>query len=462
MQFVDYDAECKVLSAMMHDDKACLEVVERLHDKDFTDPFTRNLFTLMSGLYIRGIKPTTAEIIKEGLTLGFISKLQDKETLQRIAKSYIDEENIHYWIDKVLRARKGREIQSLLRRYSALLQEQGKLDINQLVSDCSGDLFSLAMDADTEKIDTPEEIAELGISLVNKRVEQYRRMQEECKALGHVPMEGLPTGIKTLDNKTLGMKSGDLVILGAQTGHGKTAFALSVAQASCVEEKNNILYVNTEMSRNQIAYRWGAILSGIELHRIRAGNLSNEEKAQVIESYDSLRRSGFYPASIPNLTPAKLDVLARKAKMQRDIKLLILDYVGRMEKIHPDLQEWQVLEQIIKSMKILAQNLEIACLILVQLNPDGSLQGAKRMENECDLMLKLIPVEPNDVQKLEEILKMRLEPGTNYRIYVNKARDAESGVTIPLVFDKARQRIRQAEELKDGWESYGKPIEATV
>ena len=56
-----------------------------------------------------------------------------------------------------------------------------------------------------------------------------------------------------------------------------------------------------------------------------------------------------------------------------------------------------MLEQIVKSQKILAQNLDIACMILVQLNEDGSLQGAKRMKNECDLMLKLVPVEPKEI-----------------------------------------------------------------
>ena len=51
-----------------------------------------------------------------------------------------------------------------------------------------------------------------------------------------------------------------------------------------------------------------------------------------------------------------------------------------------------MLEQIIKTQKMLAQNLQIAVMCLVQLNPDGTLQGAKRMKNECDLMLKLSPI----------------------------------------------------------------------
>jgi replicative DNA helicase len=456
--FTDYDAECRVLSAMMHSEQACIEALDSLHDTDFTDAYNRQLFQLLTALFAQHrITPTLVEVLKEGQKLGFITSLKDIESVKNIAKFYIDDENIKYWIGKVRQAKKARDMQSLLRRFNAQMQD-GIKDINQFITEASSEFFGLAMDSAEEKIDTPEELAELGIRLVNERVEKYRQIQEDAKFYGKVLLEGVPTGIPVLDRNTLGMKPGDLIILGAQTGHGKTAFALNVAKAVCIGGQNNILYVNTEMSRAQIAYRWGSILSGIGLSRIRGGNLTNEELSHVMTSYETLRRSGFYPTHIPNLTPQKLDILARKAKIQLDIKLLILDYVGRMDKIQPDMAEWQVLEQIIKSMKLLAQNLDIACLALVQLNPDGTLQGAKRMENECDLMLKLIPVKKDDKKELEEILKKQFEE-FNYRIFVQKARDAEGGMSIPIIFDKPKQQIREAEELKTGWEDLGQVVE---
>lgn len=448
--FTDQEAERRVLSGMMNSETACIEAIDKIRDTQFTDRLNRQVFVLLSDLYIRGTRPTYIELIKEGTTLGLIEKTRDVGIIQNIAESYIDDKNITYWINKVIQASKARETQSLLRKYAAQLSES-KTDIQQFITEASSDFFALAMDAGSERIDTPQEIADLGIKLVNERVEKYRKLAEDCKVLGQVPMEGVPTGFKTLDNMTLGMKPGDLVILGAQTGHGKTAFAMNVARAACVENPNNILYINTEMSREQIARRWGAILSDVALYQIQSGSLTNDQRETVVQAYNRLRKSGFYPCSIPNLTPQKLDVLARKAKIQRDIKLVILDYVGRMEKILPDMTEWQVLEQVIKSMKLLAQNLKVACLVLVQLNPDGTLQGAKRMENECDLMLKMIPVSDNGRKKIEEKLKKHFEE-FNYRIFVQKARDAESGVSIPLVFDKPRQQIREAEETKTGWE----------
>jgi replicative DNA helicase len=455
--FTDLEAERRVLSSMMHSETACIESIDLLHEDEFAEPLNRQVFLLLESLYIRGTKATYVEVLKEGYTLGFLAKPKNIEDLKYIAEHYIDDKNIKYWIEKVKQAAKAREAQSLVRKCVAQMKD-GKIDIDRFVADTSSEFFALAMDTQAEKVDTPAEIADLGIKLVTERVEKYRQMAEEAKRSGQVPMEGVPTGFKTLDNMTLGLKPGDLAILGAQTGHGKTAFAMNVAKAACVDAQNNILYINTEMSKEQIARRWGSILSSVALYQLQSGSLTNEQQETVVQAYSRLKKSGFYSYSIPNLTPQKLDVLARKHKLQQDIKLVILDYVGRMEKILPDMSEWQVLEQIIKSMKLLAQNLQVACLVLVQLNPDGTLQGAKRMENECDLMLKLIPVPEDGQKKIEERLK-KLYEEFNYRIFVQKARDAESGRTIPVVFAKELQQIREARESKTGWEAYGKAVD---
>jgi replicative DNA helicase len=314
--------------------------------------------------------------------------------------------------------------------------------------------MALAMDTDTEKIETGEDIATLGKKIVKENVEKWRKLQDDAKFLGQVPLEGVTTGIKKLDLLTLGYKPGDLIILGAQTGHGKTAFALQTSMSVSVEAKQPMLYINTEMRREQIAYRWGSIISQLPMQQIRTGSLSNEQLHHVLNSFSILGKE-FLTSYMPNLTPNKLQSLARKAKLQYNIQFLILDYVGRMEKRDPKYQEWQVLEDIVKSCKILAQNLEIAVMVLVQLNEDGTLQGAKRMKNECDVMLKLIPIceNLNDEEELREAqgkyerkTKSQYEP-FNYKLWIDKSRDSKAGLSIPLVFDMERQQIREAQEV---------------
>jgi replicative DNA helicase len=296
-----------------------------------------------------------------------------------------------------------------------------------------------ALDHD-DHIDTPEELAHLGYEEVERRFLRFKEIQEEHK--GVIPLDGLPTGFDNLNHITLGYKPGDLIILGAQTGHGKTAFALHTAKAVAVDNGRNLLYLNTEMSRQQIALRWASILAGIDHDLIRKGDITETELSKVLNAYSRLRVSGFYSYPCPNLTPEKTISLARKFKAQKNIEMMIIDYIGRMDKMDPRLAEWQLLEQIVKTQKILAQNLGIAVICLVQLNPDGSLQGAKRMKNECDLMLKLSPLDPEDLETDENLKKYH---NPNYALYIEKNRDGVSGKRIPIVFDLQKQIMKDAD-----------------
>ena len=450
----DHEAEDRTISAMLHSENSIIDCVAALNESDFHQPMNQAIYGIIKSLYGRGVIPTYVEVVKEGMVMGLLKTAADAEEIQYIAGKHIADRNTGYWIERVRGAAKGRKAQQLILDYADRI-ERPKLDINQLVRDAGADFATLAMDAETETIESAADVAKYGEQLVLDNCQRWRDMREDQRVFGDVPLEGVSTGISKLDDLTLGYKPGDLIILGAQTGHGKTAFALNAALASCIDGNRAVLYVNTEMSRKQIAYRWAAILSEMPLHRIRTGNLNNSEIESVTAALQSFSHSHFYTSYIPNLTPEKLQALARKAKLQHGIELLIIDYVGRMDTNDPRHDEWQVLYQIVKSQKLLAQNLEMACMVLVQLNPDGSLQGAKRMKNECDLMLKMVPLcedlkDENErakaQKKIEDKYSVAYE-NFNYYLWVDKSRDSESGVNIPMVFNGATQQLRQAMEV---------------
>lgn len=447
MQYItDTESEQRVLSGMLHSDTACVESLNTLSADDFSVPTHATLYTLSRSIYQKGAKPTYAELVREMMDIGELNR----DTIQEVAwinEQYITDQNIKYWIDRVRKASKGRKFQRLMLQYQEQINSNNP-DVDGIINRLSMDALTLLMDTDEGGIESGQDIANLGIEMVQANVDKWRAMQDDLAFTGQVPLEGVPTGIPSLDILTLGYKPGDLIILGAETGHGKTAFAINTANAVCVESQNRLLYINTEMSPKQIAYRWGSILSQIPLHQIRVGSLRDGEKYQVETGYKLLAKSGFYTAYTPNLTPNIMTILGRKAKLQTNMDMIILDYVGRMDKADPRLQEWQVLEQIIKTQKLLAQTLDVASMVLVQLNEDGSLQGAKRMKNECDLMLKLLPTDEDTADEMRRIYKKDFEP-FNYRLYIDKARDGQAGLAIPLVFDKDRQIIREA-IIRDG------------
>lgn len=438
----DLESEKRVISSMLHSEEACIEAHNSLKSVDFYSPKHATIYELTCALFEREIRPTYVEILKEGHALGLLKNTRDIEELKHIVEHYIDDENIKYWIKRVRDKARVRKFVEFIKNSIELLQSEADQDVEQLLMEAEEKLTNLTALEIDDHIDTPEDMANLGYDEVERRFLRFKEIQEVHK--GVIPLDGLTTGFDSLNRITLGYKSGDLIILGAQTGHGKTAFALHTAKAVAVDQGCNLLYLNTEMSRQQIALRWGSILSAVEHDRIRIGDINENELSIILNGYSRLRSSGFYSYPCPNLTPEKTISIARKFRTQKKIDLMIIDYIGRMEKHDPRLQEWQILEQIVKTQKMLAQNLQIAVMCLVQLNPDGTLQGAKRMKNECDLMLKLSPIPREDLVEDEELQKYH---NPNYYIYIEKNRDGRSGVRIPIQFDLQRQSMKDAERM---------------
>ncbi len=436
----DLESERRVLSSMMHSEEACIEGYSTLSAADFYSPKHGTIFELICSLFDREIRPTYVELLKEGHSLGIFTNPRDLEEIKYIAEHYIDDENVKYWISRVKDKSRLRKYESFLRTRYQRLNEEMDREAEQILMEAEEELTNLTALEIDDRIDTPEDMSRLGYEEVERRFIRYKEIQEIHK--GVLPLDGLPTGFDNLNHITLGYKQGDLIILGAQTGHGKTAFALHTAKEVAVNSQHNVLYLNTEMSRQQIALRWGAMLSAIDHDRIRSGNISETELSIIFNSYSRLRQSGFYSYPCPNLTPEKTISIARKFRVQKKIDLMIIDYIGRMDKIDPRLQEWQMLEQIVKTQKMLAQNLNIAVMCLVQLNPDGTLQGAKRMKNEADLLLKLAPI-PREEMDENEDLKNYINP--NYYVIVEKNRDGRSGIRLPITFDLQKQTMKDAE-----------------
>jgi len=442
-QLFDLESERRVLSSMLHSEEACIEACNALLADDFYLPQHATIFELIRSLYEREVRPTYVELIKEAHNLGMLTNTRDVEDIKYIAEHYIFDGNIKFWIQKVRDRSRLRKYEGFLRRSYQVLKEELDLDVEQILMTAEEELTNLTALEIDDRVDDPSDLANLGYDEVERRFLRYKDIKE--KHHGIIPLDGLPTGFYNLNKVTLGYKPGDLIILGAQTGHGKTSFALHTANAIAVKNRKNILYLNTEMSRQQIALRWGSILSGIEHERVRSGEINESELSKILRGYSELRESGFYSYPCPNLTPEKTISIARKFKAQKQIDMMIIDYIGRMDKQDPRLQEWQVLEQIVKTQKMLAQNLQIVVMCLVQLNPDGTLQGAKRMKNECDLMLKLSPISKEEMDDSEELKKFDIIP--NYAIFVDKNRDGQSGIRIPIYFDLQRQSMKDVKRV---------------
>lgn len=455
----DLSNERRVISGMIHDEATCINAIAQLVDSDFTDAFHQDVFNLLTSMAARNIKPDYVKLLREGMKLGLLVKDGDGDRLKHISEHYITGHDGQYYISAVMQESKTRKLETVISRYTAALTD-GIADIDNTLAEMVQELSGIHAGVGSDQFDGPADLADTLQRLVDEK--EARFAAESVN--GSIVLEGLPTGFESLDIATLGYKPGDMILLAAQTGHGKSAFSLQTARNIAVDIKRPVLYVNTEMSREMVIQRIASNIAEVPFTFMRQGNFTGnggQDRQAITRAIKSVRQSKLIHRFAPNLTPARCAVLARQAKVQFGIEFMIIDYIGRMEKLLPGQSEWQVLEQIAKSMKMLAQELEIPVLILAQLNEDGTLQGAKRIKNECDLMLKLIPLTKEQMEgKYAES-----HYNANYRLWIDKNRDGAGGKNIALHFDMEIQKIVPAKARpKDDppdmsqWEKLGRVV----
>lgn len=418
----DIESERQVISAILDDENSLIEALTTLAEEDFFHPIHRAAFQISKSLFTRSIKPSYLEVLKEGVKDGNLSAKENRDYLNQIIGCHVSTTSLPYWIKNIKDQAKLRKLKRLAT--NVLGEIESVSDVDKLVAEFERKVMDLRT-ADCEKGDTGKDLADLGRKL----------FQENKGKKGQ--LLGIPTGIGKLNRLTGGWKDGDLVLLAGETGKGKTAWAQNFIAHGCFIHSAATLYINSEMSKKQVITRFASIISNVHNERIKYGEQTPKEDQALESAMCMVEVAPFYHYFMPSLDINKAVAVIRKESIQHNIKFVVVDYVGRMEKQADDLKEWQILENIVKTLKTVAQELQIAVMVLAQLNDDQRLQGAKRMENEADVFVKIGPMTSDELQAITG--KYRITP--NYKATVKKNRDGESGVAIPVLFRKETLEI---------------------
>lgn len=211
-----------------------------------------------------------------------------------------------------------------------------------------------------------------------------------------------------MNRATGGLESGDLVILSGSTGGGKSAFAANLSRDICVTQKLPGLYINSEMSADQMALRWAAILGEMSHIALRAGSIHQDDFMRLPLKLDAFNSGGLHTLTIADLRVDTVLSEVRRFKAKEGIRIAIIDYIGRCDFLdNKNKDDWQLLTGAARRLKTLVQEQEIAIIMLAQLSASGRLAQASYMSHEADLWLNLR--KPNE-EETKEFLGSR-EPG---------------------------------------------------
>jgi replicative DNA helicase len=401
---IDYELEQLVLGSMCQGSDCLTLGMARLNKGHFDKPIHKAVFELMKTMYEANKKIDVLTVAQEGKELlsgSGVSWLMIKE-------AFVPSGTFSALADKLNKLYEYRCLSNMAVKVIDRVREG--MEPQDITAEIESSIFTVG--GQESEIMTPNEHARRMMDTIEKRMNQ--------KSNG-----GIYTTYTDL-NMALngGFEPGQLIILAAQTGKGKTAFAMNLTRDIAVKSKIPSLYINTEMSGEQMDCRWMSILTGIFHSKIASGKLDDKEVSQVMKAFDVMNNSGFYSVTEPALTMQKLVSICRRYAAQKKCRVIVVDYIGRMDTLDAKLQEWQVLKTAAKRLKTLAQELGATVIMLAQVNDDEKLEGARAMKNECDLYGYLRPLYADELATLAEF---------NYCLSIEKNR---SGPTrkIPLKF----------------------------
>jgi replicative DNA helicase len=212
---------------------------------------------------------------------------------------------------------------------------------------------------------------------------------------------GVPTGFSDLDNMTSGFQPGELVIVAGRPSMGKTAFSLNIAENVALDTGLPVAVFSMEMAATQLAMRLIGSVGRLDQHRMRTGQLEDEDWVRLTTALGKLNEAPIYIDEGASLT--SFDVRARSRRLHRQcgkLGLIVVDYLQLMSAPANRQGENRATEisEISRSLKALAKELDVPVVALSQLNrsveqrPDkrpvmSDLRESGAIEQDADLIL---------------------------------------------------------------------------
>ena len=226
----------------------------------------------------------------------------------------------------------------------------------------------------------------------NSDVKEFRHIRDILQNVYRdiettVEMKGAVTGAKTgfsgLDRMLVQMGKGDLVIVGARPGMGKTSFALNIATNVAKNSKKSVAIFSLEMSGEQLVTRIISSEALVDSHALRTGQLKAEDWDNIAGVVSSLSGSEIYIDDTSQITTTEM-----KSKLRRlpNLGLVVIDYIGLMQSTSNSDNRAQQVGEISRNLKVMAKDFGVPIVCCAQLNRGTeSRPGAGKRPTLADL-----------------------------------------------------------------------------
>jgi replicative DNA helicase len=427
------EAEQSVLGAVLLSDTAlpALIIDERLQPEDFYREAHGLIFKAMLDLHTVGEPVDALTLVEHLKQAGLLESVGGRAAVDLLAGSVPAVGNVRQYarivrenamLRRLLRA--SYEIQARVHSHEAPPRELVDLaerSILEVAHDDRRKDFRAIHDLLSAELDKLEQLSAHGTSIT-----------------------GTPSGFEDLDRITGGFQPGNLIILAARPGMGKSALMANFAEHAALTTNEAVALFSLEMSEGELAQRFIASQASIKGDDLRKGKVPQTRWAKILAASNRLAESALFVDDSSDLSV--LDVRAktrRLAQQQADgLGLVLIDYLQLMRATGQTDNRAEQVGQISRGLKTLARELEVPVIALSQLNRGVEQRADKRpmlsdlresgaIEQDADLVMFIYRDEYYDEDSEDEGMA---------EVHIAKHRNGGLG-TIKLTFQAEYPRF---------------------
>ena len=442
----DHEAERAVLGAILLDHDALYKVEDKLRPESFDLSRHRVIYRAISELSRKHQALTLLTLRSYLEEQGELENIGGLSALTSLADSVVTAVHVEHHAELVRQKALARALIRICEDIAGRGYDASE-PVSQLLDNAERDVLNIAMGRASEAF-TP-----IG--------EEVFPTIEYLERVKNGEIVGVRTGFFTLDKLIGGLQAGDLTILASRPSMGKTALALNMARNHAADDGGCVAIFSLEMSKRELVMR---ILLGeakVEIGRFRDGVVSQGEWGKLTKAASDLQGMSIFLDESAATTVGDLMARARRLHRERQLTLVIVDYIQLIQGRDKAENREQQVADISRSLKLLAKELRLPVLALSQLNrgpegrPDkrpqlGDLRESGAIEQDADIVMFIYRDDFYDKDSVDAGLA---------EIHVAKHRNGPVG-SLKLVFDRKYALFHDHERTRESTapeEGFGRP-----
>lgn len=383
----DMLAEQSALGGMLLSKDAVADVIETVRGVDFYIPKHAVIFDAIMTLYSHG-EPTDVIAVTDELTKsGQLQRAGNAEYLHTLTGLVPTAANAGFYASIVAeKAVLRRLVEAGTRIVQMGYASEG--EVTDLVNDAQAEIYGVTGGVESEDYVPLVE----AVNTAMDEIDLARGRNGE--------MAGVPTGFAELDELTNGLHGGQMVIVAARPGMGKSTLALDFARSAAIKHDMPAIFFSLEMGRSEIATRLLAAEASIGMHNLRKGNLEEREWTKIANVRGAIADAPLYIDDSPNMTLVEIRAKCRRLSQRVGLKLVVIDYLQLMTSGKKVESRQQEVSEFSRALKLLAKELNVPVIALSQLNRNAEQRADKKpaladlresgsLEQDADIVILL-------------------------------------------------------------------------